>query len=180
VRGPPTTDDREVDALPRKGAASASPAVVTALRELESLGRFTADEIVKAARNEDSPLHEYFEWDDGKAAHAHRLYQARGLIRRLWIVVTVHTVEHKVPHYVRDQKCAKHEQGYVSHEQLRSEPANALALIRYEFTRAIECLTRAAKLAITLDVRHAELLKIAERVAEIAEQVEAQAKRKGK
>ncbi len=36
--------------------------------------------VVEAARNEDSPLHNRFEWDDGEAAERYRLWQARLLI----------------------------------------------------------------------------------------------------
>lgn len=38
-------------------------------------------DVVSAAKSKSSPLHSYFEWDDGKAAHQHRLEQARLLIR---------------------------------------------------------------------------------------------------
>lgn len=38
------------------------------------------------ARDEASPLHPAFEWDDAKAAHAHRLEQASYLIRSVVIV----------------------------------------------------------------------------------------------
>ena len=36
--------------------------------------------VLDAAKNEDSPLHKYFEWDDRKAAHLYRLTQAREII----------------------------------------------------------------------------------------------------
>lgn len=47
----------------------------------ESKGELTPEDVVKAARNKNSPLHSFFEWDDSKAAEQHRLQQARGLIR---------------------------------------------------------------------------------------------------
>lgn len=37
--------------------------------------------VVKEAKSKDSPLHECFDWDDRKAADAHRMNQARQLIR---------------------------------------------------------------------------------------------------
>ena len=47
--------------------------------------RSAADEllhvVVEAARDDQSPLHRHFEWDDAKAAHTERLSQARGIIR---------------------------------------------------------------------------------------------------
>lgn len=43
-------------------------------------GRLLAPDVVEAAKDPDSPLHDQFEWDDSKAAHAHRVWQARRLI----------------------------------------------------------------------------------------------------
>lgn len=37
--------------------------------------------VVDAARAPESPLHSQFQWDDSVAAHQHRLFQARQLIR---------------------------------------------------------------------------------------------------
>lgn len=39
-----------------------------------------ADVLAYAQANKDSILHECFEWDDGKAGHEYRLWQARKLI----------------------------------------------------------------------------------------------------
>lgn len=47
----------------------------------EQHGELTPEDILKDARNPNSPLHSFFEWDDGLAAEQHRLQQARGLIR---------------------------------------------------------------------------------------------------
>jgi hypothetical protein len=47
-------------------------------------GKLLAADIVDTARDEDSPLHRYFDWDDSSAAEKYRLWQARQLI------VTVH------------------------------------------------------------------------------------------
>jgi hypothetical protein len=49
--------------------------------------------IVDAARDEASPLHEQFIWDDYEAAEIQRLHQARSLVRRL----RVHLVNVKLP-----------------------------------------------------------------------------------
>jgi len=42
-------------------------------------GRITTDEIVKNASDINSPLHDYFEWDDSKAGFEYRRHQARML-----------------------------------------------------------------------------------------------------
>ena len=41
-------------------------------------GRVTPEEVIDAARRTDSPLHDYFDWDDTSAAHKYRIEQARG------------------------------------------------------------------------------------------------------
>lgn len=69
--------------------------------ELERLARAHGGElhpavVVSAARDEASPLHDSFDWDDTEAAHSWRLHQARQLIRA---VVTYEPVgrEHHEP-----------------------------------------------------------------------------------
>lgn len=67
----------------------------------EAKGELTPEDVVKDARNDNSPLHSFFEWDDGEAAEKFRLQQARGLIRA---VVAV---------YVSDDKPAVRQKVYV-------------------------------------------------------------------
>lgn len=49
-------------------------------------GALAPDDVVEAARPDDSPLHNAFTWDDTEAAKAHRLWQARQLIRAVVVV----------------------------------------------------------------------------------------------
>lgn len=49
-------------------------------------GDVTPEMVVTYAKPKDSPLHDEFEWDDRIAAEAHRLEQARHIIRSLVIV----------------------------------------------------------------------------------------------
>lgn len=53
--------------------------------EIESLkrndGLIVPADVVEAARDEGSPLHGHFQWDDTEAGHQYRLLQARQLIR---------------------------------------------------------------------------------------------------
>jgi hypothetical protein len=64
-------------------------------------GEITPEDVLEDAKNSNSPLHSFFEWDDGAAAHQHRLQQARGLIRA---VVAI---------YVREDKPAVKQKAYV-------------------------------------------------------------------
>jgi hypothetical protein len=64
-------------------------------------GELTPEDILADARNDNSPLHSFFEWDDTAAAEQYRLQQARGLIRS---VVAI---------YVRPDKPAVRQKAYV-------------------------------------------------------------------
>lgn len=74
---PPDTDARRAQA------------VGEALNEVaqENGGVLVPQDVVAKARTEQSPLHRYFEWDDRKAARAHRLEQAKELIVSVSIVI---------------------------------------------------------------------------------------------
>lgn len=50
-------------------------------------GALEPERVVDAARNPNSSMHDQFEWDDSAAAEAHRLSQARALIKRVKIEV---------------------------------------------------------------------------------------------
>lgn len=54
----------------------------------EFKGEITPKDVVQDARNPNSPLHPFFEWDDSEAAEQYRLQQARGLIRAVVAVYT--------------------------------------------------------------------------------------------
>lgn len=54
--------------------------------ELERDGALTAESLLAANVAEDAPLHNAFEWDDGKAAHLYRVNQARSIICNLRVV----------------------------------------------------------------------------------------------
>ena len=87
----------------QKGAVLNATAVGNHIEFLrrEQKGELTPEDVLKDARNPNSPLHSFFEWDDGAAAEQHRLHQARGLIRA---VVAV---------YVREDLPAVRARAYV-------------------------------------------------------------------
>ena len=65
-------------------------------KELEHIrkvnGKVIPERVVERAREKTSCLHEYFNWDDKKAAYQYRLEQARHLIQS---VVIEYVVEEK-------------------------------------------------------------------------------------
>ena len=116
--------------------------------ELEAIerehGGITPALVVDAASDEDSALHEWFEWDDSAAAHAHRLAQARQLIRVV---------------YVRDDKQQKgpafyhvttdDERRYVSAVRVSSDAdlfASALRELTVKLRIAVESVDRLSEL----------------------------------
>jgi hypothetical protein len=63
-------------------------------------GTFVPQDVVDAASPPRSPLHPFFEWDDDEAARAHRLHQARLLVRAVEVrVLTADNAEEWVPKY---------------------------------------------------------------------------------
>jgi hypothetical protein len=57
--------------------------IIVTLKKLasENDGLLMPEDVVDAARPLSSPLHSRFEWDNGKAAEAYRIWQARQLLR---------------------------------------------------------------------------------------------------
>jgi hypothetical protein len=73
--------------------------------ELEKLvdprGKLDPEVVVKAARKKNHPLHDYFEWDAKKAAHAYRIDQARTLIREVKVEVKTSVTQVTAVSYVK-------------------------------------------------------------------------------
>lgn len=77
--------------------------VVAALQELllqDPERKLRAEAVVEAAANPLSPLHAYFEWDDRKAGHEYRLWQARTLLCRVEVVNPEAMEQKPVPVFV--------------------------------------------------------------------------------
>jgi len=82
-------------------------------------GRATAAAVVEAARDDDSPIHPMFCWDDDEAARRYREEQARGALRSLRVVVTIQEADKEAgPHiaYVNVHKGG--ERGYVNTQEV--------------------------------------------------------------
>lgn len=63
-----------------------SKAVIKELQGIEKQnGVITAKAVVQRAKNESSPLHRFFNWDDTKAANEYRLWQARMIVARVYV-----------------------------------------------------------------------------------------------
>jgi hypothetical protein len=119
------------------------------LQGLARKGELTPERVVELARSRSSPLHEMFEWDDEVAAHAHRLQQARAIIRSVRVEVTVDERVLSVPKYVHDPE-RDETGGYVETMAVASKRSVAARVLRQEFARAVACLRRAQNVAAAM------------------------------
>lgn len=128
-------------------------AIRVRLAEIEAAhhGRLTPNDVVKDARQKDSPLHGCFEWDTKKAAAAYWIEQARTLITSVHVVMKTETISIRTVYYVRDPSADNKEQGYVSVPRLRTEADMAREALVSEFTHVADMLRRARHLAVALN-----------------------------
>lgn len=127
--------------------------IAAELKELErDGGRLTPGDVVERARDPDNPLHEHFEWDDGKAAEKHRLSQARTLIKTVRLEITVRDVPLSIPRYLRDPDLDGRTAGYRAVASIRSEEDSARAAVIDEMRRVAQAVRRAKSIAAVLGV----------------------------
>lgn len=112
-------------------------------------GVLTPDAIVAAARPKDSVLHSLFTWNNRAAADAHRLNEARQLIRAVTVEIRVEKVTVQAPYFVRDPTLAP-SQGYRSLGRLRNDADLAREAVIAEMKRASGALARARAIAAAL------------------------------
>ncbi|MBA7711658.1 hypothetical protein ES703_120624 [subsurface metagenome] len=76
--------------------------------------------IVDEAREENSPIHECFQWDDSKASELYRRHQAVNLINHIVIIDVKDGEEKEVPFLVNVKIADSDEEdrGYISFEEL--------------------------------------------------------------
>ena len=138
------------------------------LRRIEDRrGRLTPEQVVQAAEPEDSALHACFEWDNDAAGHAWRIEQARELIRRVRIEVTVEERTFRVVRYVRDPQRGPSEAGYMATMKVQSR--SVADMMRAELGAVSADLSRVCSLA---DARSAALPGLAAKVRGIKDQVD--------
>lgn len=116
-------------------------------------GEITADDLVAEAKAKESPLHDDFEWNDKKAAHAHRLETARSMLRSITIVreETKSDKPQRVYEVVRVAKAdEKPKNVYKSTEEIMADPE----------TRA-ELLSRALRELMAIRTRYKGLQELA-------------------
>lgn len=81
----------------------------------EQGGRLSTAAIIEDARDEGSPFHKYFEWDDPVAAEKWRAEQAGQLIRGIVTVVTRGDVSHSIRAFVNVTEGQEHHYTTTAH-----------------------------------------------------------------
>lgn len=130
-------------------------------------GSLTPEAVVEDAKHQESPLHDYFEWDVDLAAEKHWLETARGLIRSVEVVVRHERVEVKAPVYVRDPSKASKDAGYVEVQQIQTRTAVVDAIFDAEKARVLDAYRRLIPMVVSLD----RVESLDEALQEIADEV---------
>lgn len=116
-------------------------------------GKLTPDAIIEDAQDQESPLHEEFEWDDAKAAMEARRETARRLIRSVKVVIRTEKHSIAVPRYVRTPEAPERMQSYSEAASLRSDYDRAMAAFAYEVDRAEAAIRRAQNVSYALGLQ---------------------------
>lgn len=135
-------------------------------------GLLTPNSVVLEARKKDSVLHDLFEWDEKKAAHAWRIDQARELIRSVKVVIKTERTTITTVAYIRNPDCESDEQGYVDTVSLVGDEERSRTALISEFTRAGSSLRRARELAEVFNMKE-EVDVVVESVDVLMTKVEA-------
>lgn len=131
-------------------------------------GVLTPDDVVEAARDPASPLHERFEWDDSKAAHAHRIYQARKVIASVRVIVRESERVMVVPQFVSTSTFGQSRYEHI--DAVRENKDASMRVLDDEISRAISCIARAVNVAEHIGYKEA-LQEILDRMQSLRTQL---------
>ena len=114
----------------------AAPGAVYTHKQAQEIGTFLerhpkwpaleTEDVVEAARPDDSPLHPFLEWRDGVAANLYRKQQARHLVNHL--VILEGGEERKAFHNVSPPAAGERRQ-YLHIDKVRMSPEDAAEVI---------------------------------------------------
>lgn len=108
------------------------------LNELEENGGLTAMRLLEKSRPEDALLHECFEWDDTKAAEAHRLFQARYFIGNIVITQIDDKPVQKTRAFVNISDASHREKAYYKPVQVALSDSNSRDAVLANALRELE------------------------------------------
>jgi|HubBroStandDraft_6_1064221.scaffolds.fasta_scaffold96482_4 hypothetical protein len=118
----------------------------------DASGLVYPENIVEAAADPASVLHNEFPWDDRAAAHQHRLDIARTLIRRIEYLAIDEPAETRVVNYVHDPRAPIRRQGYIRVADAKDDARLARELLTVEIDRVQSMVERLAGIAAGLGI----------------------------
>lgn len=120
---------------------------------LDRDGQIAPDDVLAAAEPADSPIHDWFTWDDSVAGHRYRLGEAREIIKRVrvnYIQSEPKVREIRVAEYIHDPDLPQGQQGYIRAGLLRTREESAMAALQAELDRVQSMVDRARMIAAQL------------------------------
>jgi hypothetical protein len=135
--------------------------VVLEKLEKKHRGDLRVDDVIKEAKDPKSALHDYFEWDLGKAAHSHWRETAKQLIKEYRFVITKHAIIRYAPIWV--SKADAKTPTYVRLDAVKRNKARSLELLQDEIARIVSACDRSMAIASHFDLeeKFEEMLKLA-------------------
>lgn len=110
--------------LQYKGSAQSVGEELERIRQQK--GELSPKTVVEQARSLTSPLHDYFEWNDQKAAESHRRHQARQLITAVRVVYKENSEPKTMRPFV---KLTGSKKSYVSTVEVMNDAEKAAMLL---------------------------------------------------
>lgn len=149
--------------------------VFKALKQIKGSSKHLLPEaVVKRAANPNNPLHDYFEWDESKAAHSFRIIQAGELIRACKFIVYKNEIGYQLPKWVHDYRLGPNKSGYVEASELGKRPSDAKQAVLAELDSARNHILRARDMGMVfgfedeIDGMLHNLIEICKRIGEQA------------
>jgi hypothetical protein len=131
-------------------------AIKDELQQLAVGGVLEPEQVVEAARNPNSSMHNQFVWDDNEASHLYRLQQARALIKRVKVeVIRSDNEVVRVPVFVRSPTGS----GYEATQQVVVRHADRITLVLMTLTTCATMLKNLAAPELDEIIEHIESLK---------------------
>ena len=142
-----------------------------AIKRIAKNGEVTAEKVVETARNPKHVLHDYFEWDDRKAAHSFRVDQARTLLADVRYEIVERNLTCAIQ-WVRNPNANPATQGYISTVTLGEDENAARTAVVNELNHVVAYLRRARDLGEAVGVQ-LDILDILHRTEALSLQLRA-------
>jgi flagellar basal body rod protein FlgC len=129
-------------------------AVISRLKMIEQShgGVLRPSDVVKDAKNPDSPLHDLFDWDLERSAERHWMERARQIITSVKVIIKHDNTSVNAVYYVRDPSIPADRQGYVAITSVSQDKDKAREIAAREFASAMVSLHRAKTVAMALGI----------------------------